>query len=136
MQRGSSKTERLANLLSYLGVSSPTAFERLDASAAYRASPAFAASPKAVGAWLRWGEIEAAKVQCPPFDADRFRRVLIEIRVLTRREPFEQIFNRVKALCATAGVIVVLTPELSGTHLSGATRWLGSRALIQLSLRY
>jgi HTH-type transcriptional regulator/antitoxin HigA len=136
MQRGKSKVEKLANLLSYLGVSSPAAFDRLDSGAAYRASPAFAASPKAVGAWLRWGEIEAAKVDCPPFDARRFRQVLTEIRILSRREPFDQIFKRVKALCASAGVIVVVTPELSGTHLSGATRWLGSKAVIQLSIRY
>lgn len=134
--RGKSKVERLANLLSYLRVSSPAAFDRLDAAASYRSSPAFAASPKAVGAWLRWGEIDAAKVDSPPFDARRFRQVLTEIRVLSRREPFNQIFRQVKALCASAGVVVVVTPELSGTHLSGATRWLGPKAVIQLSVRY
>jgi HTH-type transcriptional regulator/antitoxin HigA len=136
IERGRSKAEGLANLLSYLGVSSPTAFDRLEASAAYRSSPAFAASPKAVHAWLRWGEIEAAKVDTPPFDGPGFRQVLAEIKGLTRREPFSQIFSKVKALCTSAGVVVVVTPELSGTHLSGATRWLGPRAVIQLSLRY
>lgn len=39
-------------------------------------------------------------------------------------------------MCAQAGVIVVLTPELSGTHLNGAARWVGSKALIQLSFRH
>ena len=33
-------------------------------------------------------------------------------------------------------VIVVVTPELSGTHLSGAARWIGSKAVIQLSVRH
>jgi Zn-dependent peptidase ImmA (M78 family) len=47
-----------------------------------------------------------------------------------------QIFNQVKAMCATAGVVVVLIPELKGTHLSGAVRWLGNKAVIQLSLRH
>lgn len=136
IQRGTSKAETLANLLSYLGVSSPAAFDRLDTAAAYRASPAFAASPKAVTAWLRWGELEAAKVDVPPFDARRFREVLDEIRPLTRKEPFDQIFKRVKKLCAEAGVVVLLTPELKGTHLSGASRWLGSKAVIQLSRRH
>lgn len=136
IQRGSSKAGTLANLLSYLGVSSPAAFDRLDATAAYRASPAFAASPKAVTTWLRWGEIEATKVHVPPFDARRFRQVLDEIRPLTRREPFEQVFKRVKAMCAEAGVVVLLIPELTGTHLSGASRWVGSKAVIQLSRRH
>jgi len=136
IQRGSSKAGTLANLLSFLGVSSPAAFDRLDVAAAYRASPAFMASPEAVTAWLRWGEIQAARVDAPPFDAPRFRQALNEIRPLTRKEPFAQIFERVKAMCADAGVIVVLTPELTGTHLSGAARWLGSKAIIQMSVRY
>lgn len=136
IRRGRSKAGTLANLLSFLGVSSPAAFDRLDAAATYRVSPAFAASPYAVTAWLRWGELQAADVDTPPFDAPRFRQTLNGIRPLTRKEPFAQIFEQVKAMCADAGVIVVLTPELAGTHLSGAARWLGSRAMIQLSVRY
>jgi addiction module HigA family antidote len=136
IQRGRSKAGTLANLLSFLGVSSPAAFDRLDVAAAYRASPAFVASPKAVTTWLRWGELQAARVDAPPFDALRFRQALDEIRPLTRKEPFAQIFERVKVMCAEAGVVVVLTPELAGTHLSGAARWLGSKAMIQMSVRY
>ncbi len=136
LQRGASKGKTLANLLSYLGVSSPAAFDRLDVAAAYRGSPAFTASPKAVTTWLRWGEIEAAKADVPPFDARRFRQALGEIRPLTRREPFAQVFKRVKAMCADAGVVVLLIPELTGTHLSGASRWVGSKPVIQLSRRH
>ena len=138
LQRGSSKAETLANLLSYLGLSSPVAFDRqwLGSAAAFRSSPTFLASPKAVAVWLRWGEREAANAHVTEFDAQRFRKVLQEIRPLTRREPFMQIFDRVKAMCAAAGVVVVLVPELAGTHLNGATRWLGGTAVIQLSNRH
>ncbi len=136
IERGSTKAATLAHLLSWLGISSPAAFDRVAAAAAYRASPAFAASPEAVTAWLHWGELQAADIEAVPFDARRFRKVLTEIRLLTRREPFAQVFERVQTVCAEAGVIVVLTPELCGTRLSGAARWLGSRAVIQLSLRH
>lgn len=137
LERGRNKAATLANLLSWLGVSSPGAYDRLDAAAAYRASPAFSASPSAVAAWLRWGELQASKIDAAPFDARRFRQVVTtEIRPLTRKEPFAQVFRQVKSMCAGAGVIVVLTPELSGTHLSGAARWIGSKAVIQLSLRH
>jgi addiction module HigA family antidote len=136
IERGPTKAATLANLLSWLGLSSPAAFDRVTAAAAYRASPAFAASPEAVTAWLRWGELQAASFKVNPFDARRFRQVLSEIRPLTRKEPFAQVFKRVQNMCADAGVIVVLTPELSGTHLSGAARWIGSKAVIQLSLRH
>jgi HTH-type transcriptional regulator / antitoxin HigA len=138
IERGSSKADTLRNLLSYLGLSSPVAFDRhwLSSAAAFRSSPAFMASPEAVAAWLTWGEREAAKIDVAPFDAVRFRQVLTQIRPLTRRVPFIQIFDQVKAMCAAAGVVVLLIPELKGTHLSGAARWLGNKAVIQLSLRH
>ena len=138
MDLGSTKSQTLANLLSYLGVSSPAAFDRhwLNSAASFRSSPAFMASPKAVAAWLRWGELKASKIECPPFDARRFRQVLEDIRPLTRRGPFMQIFTRVKEMCLEAGVIVLLVPELKGTHLNGAARWLGNKTVIQLSLRH
>lgn len=136
IDRGPTKAATLAHLLSWLGVSSPAAFDRVASAAAYRASPAFTASPEAVTAWLRWGELQAVEIEAAPFDARRFRQVLTEIRPLTRREPFAQVFKRMQSMCAEAGVIVVLTPELSGTRLSGAARRLGSRAVIQLSLRH
>lgn len=136
IQRGPTKASTLANLLSWLGISSPAAYERVTAAAVYRRSPAFAASPHAVTAWLRWGELLASSVQAPPFDARRFRQVLTEIRPMTRKAPFDAILKRVQAMCAEAGVVVVLTPELSGTHLNGAARWIGSKAVIELSLRH
>jgi HTH-type transcriptional regulator/antitoxin HigA len=139
IRSGATKTGTLAELLSFFRISSPEAFDRhwLDPAAAFRSSATFMASPKAVATWLRWGEIEAAKLaDAPAFDASRFREVLSEIRPMTRRGPFMQIVNRVKAMCAEVGVIVVLTPEFEGTHLSGATRWLGGRPVIQLSLRH
>jgi HTH-type transcriptional regulator / antitoxin HigA len=138
IRRGSSKAETLANLLSFLGLSAPEAFDRhwLGAAASFRSSPAFMASPKAVAAWLRWGELEAVKIDVPPFDARQFRDVLNEVRPLTRRGPFRQIFDRVRAMCAEAGVVIILVPELTGTHLNGAARWLGDKAVIQLSLRH
>lgn len=136
IERGRNKAATLANLLSWLGISSPSAYDRLDSAAAYRASPAYAASPNALRAWLRWGELQAARVAAPPFDARLFRKLLAEIRPMTRKEPFAQVFEHLQDMCAEAGVIVVLTPELSGTHLSGAARWIGSKAVIQLSLRH
>ena len=55
---------------------------------------------------------------------------------LTRRDPL-LVIDRVKERAAASGVVIVLTPELRGTHLSGAARWLSTdRALIQLSLRH
>jgi HTH-type transcriptional regulator/antitoxin HigA len=138
IRKTGAKADTLAELLSYFGISSPEAFERhWVKAAAFRSSPAFAMSLKAAAAWLRWGQIEAGKIEnAPAYDSRKFRRALADIRQLTRRGPFMQTVNRVKDLCLESGVIVLLTPELSGTHLSGATYWIGSRPVIQLSLRH
>lgn len=126
-------------LLRYFGVSSPSAWERqwLTPAASFRKSPAFTSSPKAVAAWLRWGELQAATIEAAPFDLQGFKHVVQQVRELTRREPFLQVVERVRELCAAAGVVLVLTPELPGTRLSGAVSWVsGDKVVIQLSLRH
>ena len=139
IEPAATRAGRVAELLSFFRVSSPSAWERqwMSPNAAFRASPSFKSSPKAVATWLRWGELEAEAIETSAFDEAKFREALKEIRRLTRREPFMQILAKVQEVCAGAGVAVVLTPELHGTRLSGAARWMNStKALIQLSLRH
>lgn len=139
VERGPTKADTLASLLRFFGMSNPRTWERhwLAPAAAFRASPAFDSSPHAVAAWLRWGEREAANIPTEPFDAARLRQVLTEIRGLTRQEPFMQTLARVQSLLASAGVALVITPEVGKTRLSGAARWLSpDKAIIQLSLRH
>jgi plasmid maintenance system antidote protein VapI len=136
IERGQSKASTLENLLAFFGVSSLSALDRLSAAASYRSSPAFQASPRAVAVWLRWGEILASNEEVPTFDADRFRAALDEIRPLTRREPFDRTFEKAQAICARAGVVLLVVPELSGARLSGAARWVAGIPVIQLTLRY
>ena len=125
------------SLLAYFRLSSPEAFNRywLGTAAAFRASPAFTASPTAVAAWLRWGEIEAEKIEVGAFEPTNFEEVLHEARTLCR-VPFARALSRLQELLRSAGVVVVLVPELTGTHLNGASWWRGSSAVIQLSLRH
>jgi HTH-type transcriptional regulator/antitoxin HigA len=137
--RTQGKADQVASLLSYFGVGSRDAWEGqwLAPSASFRSSPAFEASPPAVAAWLRWGERLASEIDTAPFDARRLREAVLEIRPLTRQADFMQAVRSVQDTLAGAGVVLVLTPEFSGTHLSGAARWLApDRALVQLSMRY
>ncbi|GAB4445837.1 MAG: ImmA/IrrE family metallo-endopeptidase [Chloroflexi bacterium OHK40] len=128
------QVDQLREVLQFFGIASPDQWEAV--AAAFRQSPAFAADEMAVAAWLRQGERLAGAIPCAPYDTMRFRQVLQEARALTREEP-EQGFARLPALCATAGVAVVILPELPQTRLCGAARWLTpTKALIQLSLRY
>ncbi len=128
------KLKALLNFFGVAGVEEWMAFWE-STQPSYRASFAFQRNPYAVAAWLRQGEIEAQKYECKSYSTTSFRASLNEIRALTLESP--DVFEpKMKTLCSRAGVAVVFIPELPGTHVYGATRWLNStKALMQLSLR-
>lgn len=131
------KVEQLEEVLRFFGVASPDQWRVVweQHQVAYRQHQRFEPCAEAVSAWLRQGELKAQEIDCAPFDKNGFKVVLDEIRSLTIEEPdvFQQ---RVIDLCASVGVAVVFVPDLPKTGVSGATRWLGGKAVIQLSLRF
>lgn len=129
---------QLEAALDFYGVASLGAYDKIwrDANVAYHHSAAFDSDQKALTAWLRCGEIEAQKVECAPYDKAAFLEALQTIRGWTTSS-IEDVWDDMVALCAKAGVALVFTQELPGTHVSGATRWLGPhKAILQMSLRY
>lgn len=133
-----SGTDGVRGLLAFFGVSSREAWDRQWAkpAASFRGSEAHTSQLPAVAAWLRWGELAAARSDAGVFDRDAFRALIPKLRRLTRQDP-GQAMAQVQELCEEVGVIVLLTPEFKGTRLSGAARRLPDRrALIQLSLRH
>jgi len=130
------KAERAEQLLAYFAVASPDAWTEVwrSVAPAFKRSQAFQSNFAALAAWLRRGEILASRLETLPFDSQRLQQLLPRARELTRETQFTETLVRD---CAACGVALVFVPELPGTHVWGATRWLSpSRALIQLSLRY
>jgi HTH-type transcriptional regulator/antitoxin HigA len=138
VKEGASPAERVKSALEFFGVASAKAWTHVWTSpdALYRQSPAFAADPGAVAAWLRKGEIEARSIHCERYRKPRFESALKQIRSLTTKEPGAAI-EQAKQLCSSSGVALVFVEELPGCRASGATRWLNRhKAVIQLSFRY
>jgi HTH-type transcriptional regulator / antitoxin HigA len=131
------KISQLKEVLQFFGVASPDQWETVwkEHQVAYRQTQCFAPCAESVSAWLRKGEIEARQITCAPFNVRRFQETLDIIRALTV-EPPKVFQTRLVEICASAGVAVVFVPELPKTGIYGATRWLGDKAVIQLSLRY
>lgn len=130
--------ELAESLLCFLGVSSIEAWENYTdgRAAAYRQSSKFEISREAVEIWLTIAERAAAAVETDYFDKKHFSEALTEIRTFTHLSPGE-FFPRMVARLAAAGVALVVVPELKGSRICGATRWLTpTRAMIALSLRY
>lgn len=130
--------DKARNLMRFFGIGSPDqhACYYQEMAVAFRKSGAFTCQTAPLTAWLRAGELAAAKIDAAPFNRERFLEVLTSIRPLTTTAA-QSFTHEVQARCAQAGVVVVWIPELTGCPVSGATRWLRpDRALIQLSLRF
>ena len=126
--------EVVSDLLHFFGIANPKVWS--DPVAAYRKSSRFESDEKALATWLRVGELEAAEIDCEPFDGDRFHRALDEVRGLTRLDPAQWEPDLIRT-CAASGVAVVIVDTFRGARANGGTRWLSStKALVQMSLRH
>ena len=125
-------------LLSFFGVSSPESWKSVWAAAnvAYRQTRKFQVREESITAWVRETELLARGLTVENFEERRLVALIDDLRRLTRKR-VDEIMEPVQQMCATAGVAVVLVPELRNTSISGCARWLSrSRALIGLTLRY
>ncbi len=139
LPQGAGKTEMVGHLLALFGVSNPIGWDQQwgRATATFRSSRAYQSSPYALAAWLRWGEMKVQKVDLAEYDEGKFRAALVDARRLSRLASLDLAISRLQRSLAAAGVAFVVLPELSGTRVSGAARWLRpNHAFIQLSLRY
>jgi len=122
-------------VLSFFGVADRAAYDRVWKApvASFRRSAAYVSSPGSVVSWLRIAQLAAQDAKVEPYSASTFRKVLREIRSLTKDgDP-----NLIVEMCASAGVVVVFVPEVKGCRISGAAWWASpSRAVIALSDRY
>ncbi len=127
------REEKVINLLSFFGVTSLRNLSLVE-EAAFRKSAKRQASPEALSAWLRKGELEAHEVEVAEYDAQKFKTALQSIRSLTLK-PIPEATNEMKCLCAESGVVLLFIPHLPKTYANGATRWIRNKAVVQLSIR-
>jgi addiction module HigA family antidote len=135
--RKESELAQREEVLRFFGIASFKQYQPLLAVATsrYRLAKAFESDPDAVHAWLRQGEWIAKTIECKPFSAAKLKKTLNKMRDLTVRNA-NSMQSELVNLCAECGVALVFVPELSGTHLYGAARWVNpDKALVQLSLK-
>ncbi len=82
---GRSVVDRVDALLQFFGVTSPAtwAAQWQHATARFRKAPSFEPAQEAVTAWLRRGEIEAARIACSPYSEHNLLAALPQLRDLT-----------------------------------------------------
>lgn len=131
--------EKAGVLLRYFGVATPdqwqAVYEEMELELSFRKSEGTTDRMPVLSAWLRQGEILAQSAAVAEFDAATFAKNLQTIRTLTDDSP-SAFVPKMKTLCAEAGVIYELVPELPGLGVSGVMRWFHGRPLIQQSLLF
>ncbi len=131
-------SEKYQQLLDFFGVASPRSWDDLwlEPDAAPRRSPAFASNSYLASIWLRMGEKKVLKDNFNiETNREKLKNLIPQLRELTRL-PQKEFIPKLKSLCQSAGVAVILTPSISGLSWVGATKWLhGKTAVIMLSDR-
>lgn len=131
--------EKAAVLLRYFGVATPdqwqTVYEEMTPGLSFRKTEGTTDRMPALSAWLRQGEMLAQSKSVGDFDAAAFTRNLHTIRSFTCESPATFV-PKIKELCAQAGVIYELVPELPSLGVCGVMRWFHGRPLIQQSLLF
>jgi HTH-type transcriptional regulator / antitoxin HigA len=139
VQAAATLGEKAAKLLEFFSVSNPEGWKEMYAGVnielSYRKSATAKDKAAALSAWLRQGEIQADAEPCGEFDERAFVKALETIRGFTTEAP-KDFFPKMKKLCADAGVVYLLVPELPGLGISGVMRWYRGRPLIQQSLLF
>jgi HTH-type transcriptional regulator / antitoxin HigA len=135
-----SAEERTAELLTFFGFASPSAWESYynhqKLKVAWNISLACTKEPHTLSAWLRKGDLQASELSAVIFDEKKFKAALHKIKEIMVKQP-DNLFSQLQNKCLEAGVKVIHTPCLSKVPINGSTRWLNDGIpLIQLSDRY
>ena len=139
IDRRAKGADRVAALLEFFGIATPREWDAIWGGklpqVAFRQSKSYDVDQYALSAWLRFGELEAQRIDCEDFDRDQFLKALHSARSLTIEDP-EVFQGALVQLCSDAGVALVFTPDLPKTRVHAAVRWASpKKALIQLGLR-
>ena len=134
-----SKESLVDDLLKFFGLASPKEWSELylkeKHQSAFRVSLASTASPHAVSAWLRMGELQCGQQSYPAYDKKAFVATLKAAKKLAWQSSAD-FPKRLKEICHDCGVALVYTPQLPRAPISGASRWFRQTPLIQLSDRF
>jgi len=124
--------EKVISLRQFFGISNLSNLE--DVNVAYRKANLLNENKYALLCWIRIAELQAQKIQTKKFDRKKLIEIIPELRRLTLEDDF---FPKLLALCAEAGIALVVSDHLKGTGVQGVTFFNSKkdRGIIQLSVR-
>jgi addiction module HigA family antidote len=128
--------EQAAAMLVFFGIANHRAWEQYyfnqQLKIAFRISLKHTKDPYTISAWLRKGELQAAKLTTNGYSEKSFKDAMGQLTRIMLYDP-EENFEQLQSICLEAGVKVVHTPGLPKAPITGCTRWLRDTPLIQIS---
>jgi len=131
--------EKAKNLLSFFDISNSKAWEKIylnqQLPVLFRISLKKSKNPYSLSAFLRIGEIEASKIDAPPFNKAKLRKILKNLKDIMNKES-ENFLEKIKEYSLSAGVKIIFTPALPNTSINGVVRWINDNPVIQITDRF
>lgn len=126
------------SLLKFFGIASPNEWQNIycEASMSFKIELKHTATPQAVSAWLRIGELKAREVKVEDFDNKKLRSQIKKIESLSK-SPTNHWLEDLQKLCADVGIALCLVPSVPKAPIYGVARWINKKStpLIQLTDR-
>ena len=126
--------EKILNLRKFFAVVNLKQVQKLNV--AYRKANISKESPYALSAWIRIAEIQAQNIDTCKIDKKGLANMIPEFRLMTLQDPMV-FFPKLREMCASVGIALVLANHIKGTGVQGVT-FLNSKRnkiIIQLSVR-
>lgn len=135
------KVEEIRRRLVYFNVPTVSTWEsrygRVVRDTDFRKSLTYSSKDEDTLLWLRRGELESDMINTRPFNPGNLQERLEAIRKLSRVRHPQSFLPKLRALCAEAGVALVIVKPPGGCKASGAARMVDpDKAMILLSFRY
>jgi HTH-type transcriptional regulator / antitoxin HigA len=83
-------------------------------------------------AWLRKAELEGLKESVKDFNKSKLKKLIPRLTEIIKAEP-ESCLEKVKELCASVGIALVILDDLPNTNINGATIWRKKRVILALN---
>jgi len=131
--------EKAENLLSFFNISKSKAWKEIyinqQVPVFFRISLKNSKNPYSLSAFLRIGEIEASRMDAPPFRKSELRKILFKLKEVMCSER-NDFLEKIKECSLSAGVKIIFTPGLQNTAINGVIRWLNDNPVIQMTDRF
>ncbi len=123
--------EKIVYLCSFFKVSDLRIMLRPDFLASFRSGTSDSSEKKVINsrAWIQTAMNMAKAIETEPYDAQKLKAYLPELRSMTVQDP-EVFLPRMREIFAECGVVFVLLPHLKNSGVNGAVKWVNNERVV------